>query len=380
VSGGDSLDVLLASAAKKFADDKLRPTLTPKLPSRKSLIWKAATLDDALFLRHVDLSLRHHGTIRTQDRHSITKQLRTVLSTDHECTVLRMDIHRCFKSISPQLAMDHVVRLPALTVRELNLFEEYLTRAGRKRPDGIPWGISPSCTVADLVLSTFDRRCRALPGVLYYARFVDDIVLVSASTEPAPILQAICECLPPGLRLHKNKRQEIRWLERKHGHLVASATPVEFLGYSLTHTPVSKINSDHPTVVRTSLSHKKELRLKYRIDRAIAAFMANKQLYTLRDRIRLLTGNLSLDPLLKQPKYRSGIYFNYRLITDPNAFRSLDIYLRQALSAIRPYVKTTSDTMLFKQMCRCSFWAGHKHRITHRWSHQQLNRLQKAWK
>ncbi|NKC48016.1 hypothetical protein HED54_04565 [Ochrobactrum anthropi ATCC 49188] len=97
---------------------------------------------------------------------------------------------------------------------------------------GLPTGISLSATLSELYLRNFDRGIKALPWVRYFARYVDDIIIIAEPRTTAQLMEsALISGLPDGLALNSGKdKRYFRKLERDFGGAGPEAD-FDYLGY-----------------------------------------------------------------------------------------------------------------------------------------------------
>ena len=215
-------------------------------------------------------------------------------------------------------------------------------------------------------MQNIDERIKALDGVSYYARYVDDIIVIftpksnEAEREYRDEVESIVNFR--GLTLNASKTKEVNLLAG-----IASGN-IEYLGYQLTFGSGT---------VQTKLTQKKINRYKERIDLAINAYThlskvdekkARKELVK---RVRFLTGNTRLSNNKKN--ILVGIYYSNSQLTSIGCLRGLDCYLQH---------KVTSEIhspSLQSRLSQHSFLNGFETKRFSPFKPQDLSDIMKVW-
>jgi hypothetical protein len=123
--------------------------------------------------------------VKQANRYAIITQLINLLEDKFPKYVLRTDIKSFYESI-PQNTLrnkindDHLLSM--LSKRFINrIFEEYnrlTSQTGNDNPKGIPRGIGISPYLSELYMRQVDNQIKGLKDVVYYSRYVDDIIIV----------------------------------------------------------------------------------------------------------------------------------------------------------------------------------------------------------
>jgi hypothetical protein len=207
---------------------------------------------------------------------------------------------------------------------------------------GIPRGIGISAYLSELYIRKFDEAVRAHGDIIFYARFVDDIVAIfsprpnSSVTELLPFLEKEAAAL--GLNLNKAKTTERDLREPQN-------TNLEFLGYEICF-------GDDP--IKIGLSAKRIRKYK---DRTIKSFDAyhkqarfdeKKARRLLLKRIAFLTGNTRL--LNNKANILIGVFYANSLISSADELEEADMELRVQTDAVKAAsLKTHLSKFSFKQ-------------------------------
>jgi hypothetical protein len=317
--------------------------------------------------KQVESSLRAATWTLPSNRDQLVSALRQSLAGDLPHGIIRTDISSFFESIPHADLLEALRRYPSLswTVRSLveMLLREYAGISGK--PTGLPRGVGISAHLSEAFLQPLDTMMLGLPGVLFYGRFVDDIVMVlETENHLDPVKDRLrVELTRLGLQQNIAKTKVLR---PSSGSV--STEPFEYLGYKI------RASQGHVSV---GLARKKVLRYRWRIDRAFEAWdrhapasPAHERL--LLQRVMLLTGNIRLTSA--NSRGMAGSYFSNRNLNDMSCLIALDRYLSHRAA------KSTMPDSLRTSINELTFIKGHSERMVHRFKRNDLLRIAAVWK
>lgn len=123
--------------------------------------------------------------VKQANRYAILTQLINLLEDKFPKYIIRTDIKSFYESI-PQTPLrskindDHLLSM--LSKRFINrIFKEYnrlTSQTGIVNPKGVPRGIGISPYLSELYMRQVDNKIKDLKDVVYYSRYVDDIIIV----------------------------------------------------------------------------------------------------------------------------------------------------------------------------------------------------------
>ena len=321
-------------------------------------------------LKQVQHNIRRLYKVKQANRHQIVCQLRELLGDRFPKYILRTDISSFYESIPRKNLLKKLRDDPLLTLTSKKIIRrilfEYSAITGNDV--GLPRGIGISAYLAELYMRDIDRAIRDYPGVLYYARYVDDIFIIY--------------CPPPNTGTMAFRRSIVTEFKRlglirnKNKTLIIKSDPsttvsVQYLGYKYL------IGSGS---VELRMTDKKLDRYKKRIDLTFSAYdkKANKPKKTemqaralLEKRVRFLTCNTRL--VNNKKNVVSGIFFSNSLLTKLDDLQDLDAYLTTKIAGL---LKPRLQNRLSKQ----SFKHGFETRKYHKFSAQDLSKIVEVWK
>ena len=257
------------------------------------------------------------------DRNKIIKQTYNLISDGFPKVVIRTDIHKFYESI-PQIKLfeklDNNTLLSPLSKKLLKRlfyeFERIKDTSIMQPKKGIPRGFGVSAYLSELYMREIDNEIKSLPDIIYYARYVDDIIVVFSPKTKSQVRDYKAEIkkiindekleINDNLGGRKDKTQIINLLENP----LQRQEKLEFLGYKF----FIKQNQD----IVIELSDDKIKRYLNRIKLSIETYnndskynesRARKMLF---DRLKFLTGNYHLNHNKKNIK--AGIFYSNNML------------------------------------------------------------------
>lgn len=201
-------------------------------------VYEVKTLASLYYCRHINNLLRRLYKIKQSDRDVITKQIHSLLKDTSPFFVIKGDITNFYESIDRSNIIQKLKDDRLLDLRHINVIEKIFSNYNNDK--GIPRGISFSSTLSELYLREFDDLIRRMPGIYYYARYVDDFIIF-AHDECIDIDCVQKELSKFGLCINKTKTHKFI------SHLFyAKKQDITFLGYNHV------VQNDSEVVVKIS--------------------------------------------------------------------------------------------------------------------------------
>ena len=293
--------------------------------------FKIKSLEHELVLRLASRSVQKLTGVRQSNRVEIVRSLKVMLSEGVDYTVYRLDLKSFFENVNPTLILKQLEFDRGFSRQSLFILDSFFSHLSSLGISGLPRGIAISSILSEYALRAFDEHVRTQPNVFYYARFVDDIIIISSrSKQPKKQILKWRAELPNGLEFNTNK---CCWIDCSKNSTVASSHHmIEYLGYQfeVTASPCKKTGQRQ---VSADIAVKKVSKLKTRIVLSAIQFCRDGNYDDFRDRIKLLCSNASVYDHSKGTKRKVGIYYNYLLVDGEGSksLRELDDFLRKLL-------------------------------------------------
>lgn len=316
--------------------------------------------------------------VKQSNRYDIVRQLTSMLDNNLPKYLIRTDIHGFYENIPRSKVLEKINNDPLLTHISKKLIRNILVEYGRLSAStvGIPRGVGVSAYLSELHMRGFDDAIRNHPEVVYYGRYVDDIVVVffpKAESRPPGFLDFIrSEVRKDGIGLELNDGEDGRGNKTQVIDLQnPSSETMEYLGYRMEFGAQGSKTKLH-------LSGNKMDRYRKRIDKAFEQYEICRKINRkaaariLVKRILFLSGNTRL--IGNKRHALVGIYFSNSLLTvDSDTLVSLDDYLRNKVSVL-------DEVWLKKRLSKMSFKEGFQRRRFARFSTNELAEIVKAWR
>ena len=317
--------------------------------------------------KQIQHNIRRLYRVKQANRHQIVCQLRELLDDRFPKYIIRTDISSFYESIPRRPLLRKLNNDPLLTLTSKKIIRRILFEYGQKTgcDIGLPRGIGISAYLAELYMRDIDNSIRNHAGVLYYARYVDDMFIIF-SPPPNVGTWSFRRALASVLRKHELMRNRTKTKILAVDPSIPCA--IEYLGY--------KFEMQSGTVSLTMTTAKVD-RYKRRIDLSIQdykkrATKSEKRARTLLEkRLRFLTGNTRL--VNNKKNVVSGIYFSNSLLTSDRDLRHLDDYLQNSLAGI-------SNARLRNRLLRNSFVYGFETRKYYKFSTRDLSEIVEVWR
>tara|TARA_R100001132_G_C3272505_1_gene94504 strand:- start:2299 stop:3666 length:1368 start_codon:yes stop_codon:yes gene_type:complete len=333
------------------------------------------TAESFFALKQIQHNFRRLYKVKQANRHQIVCQVRELLGDSFPKYVIRTDISSFYESIPTdkllkKLRDDSLLSVDSRRIVQKIIFE-YCRLSGSSL--GIPRGIGISAYLAELYMREIDETIIKPPAVIYYSRYVDDMLIVFCP-EPNQNGFELAKTILTCFRKHGLKRNSSKTDIKKVPDSSIPQNTIEYLGYKIT---FSSGKEKHPVPAKLAMTDAKLDRYKRRIDLVFAAYQ-KKSRYNekqarrlLEKRIRFLTSNTRL--VNNKKHVVSGVFFSNPLLTELDDLQDLDAHLQA-------YVSALTVSRLQARLSNYSFEKGFQRKRYHKFSAQDLSAIVEAWK
>ncbi len=342
---------------------------SPNKVNGKDVYVTGSSADSFFSEKQIQRNIKYTYGVKQADRDLIIPQLRSVLDDSFPKIIIKTDIKSFYESINRDVLLKKLNESPilSLTTRKLiaRLFKSYESVSGATQ--GIPRGVGVSAYLSELYLKKFDLEMESLPNLIYYARYVDDIVLVltpQAGNAAQDFLiniesQLEKECL----ELNKDG-DKTKVLDLSNGYANYS---FDYLGYRFNYSGGR---------IRLELSSKKIIKYQKRILDVINAYKRNvrKQPKKARREFLLRIKFLTYNTKLSNNKGNAvvGIYNSNQWITNSNCLEVLD---RKLIGLSRSLASPSLEARISKY----SFKKGFDERLFANFTAAEFTTITKVW-
>lgn len=335
--------------------------------------------------------------IRPKSREDIVKVLISHLNDSYAYSVHRLDIVSFYERFDRSSIIDKLIRDDRLSRKTISLLSDFFSELQSRSMDGLPRGLGISAAVSELMMQEFDENMSLSRGVLYYARFVDDIIIV---TEPSVTKGKLEEIItnsnfPSSLTFHSRGEKRFFSIVSRTSEKESGKQPVSFdyLGYefNISEKEINKgrlIGVKKRSVV-IRISKNKIEKIKKRLIASFSSFCSARvtsieDREILKNRVRFLTSNYTLSSSSTSPDRLSGIYFNYKLINDESCLELLDNFYQDLLfnkrSRLSNRIRGKLSYLDRLRLSRYSFKKGFVDRKFSRFTYKDLSLIKRVWR
>lgn len=364
-----AIDALMDEVSDKVLKPGFKVSLSKKIGPKGKPVYCIDAEPETFFVsKQLQRNIHSIYGVKQSDRHDLVCQLRDMLGSKFPFELIRTDISSFYESVDRKRLMEKLDGDQLLSSASKKYIKQVLDSYGNisGAPQGIPRGVGISAYLAELYLQPIDKEIRAIPGLVLYCRFVDDIVAVFARPPVGNSLGSFKDLLVSsfnanGLAHNASKTSEL---------MLADVTTKKFqyLGYRF------RLSS---TQVDISPSAAKIAKYRARVDASFAAYWkenpnsSKRAFRQLVGRIKFLTGNTRLSN--SKSRAATGVYFNNSIATDLSAFKLLDDRLKAKIGELK-------RTSLQKKLKKLKFTTGFEQRRYHNFSTKELQMIVRAWK
>lgn len=329
--------------------------------------------------------------VKQSDRKNIISQLKILFDDGFPKIIVRTDIKSFYETIPHKELLSKIEENSLLShpskriIKDiLNQYWKILIADGIKKTTdervGVPRGIGISAYLSELYMRDFDRKISSDTTVTYYARYVDDIIIIftpKIRNENASILKYKNEVKTilhksSGLDLNLEKTFAIDLRKEKKDRKKSIKYNLTYLGYQFIFGYERKtiIKDDiitkewiEKSPLKVLMSENKLERYKNKIITSFENFAEGKVKFAgkhnsinrlLLLRIKFLTNNFQL--FRRKKNVFVGIYFSNEFLNSNSDLRTLDKKLREEIQKI----DVAGNEKLVEKLRNLSFEMGFK--------------------
>ena len=348
-------------------------------------IYKVDSAEEYYAIRKITDNLKRIYRVKFSNKEDIIHQTINIISDTSYFNIIRLDVKNFFESISFNSIIKKINADNILSKSSQNK----ITQIKKSLPinfSGLPRGLAISSVLSELFMEELDDKIRSLSGVYYYARYVDDILIISHDFK-LNVDYFIRMFQDKGLIL--NEKSSNSYIPETNNS--QEINKFNFLGYDFLIHNIR--NPDNFRCITIDMSKNKINKIKTRIIKSILSYAKSHDEELLIKRIKFLSGNYIVNfgknnkrihsdddaPLLK-----GGIYYNNKFINTSLNLSMLNEYLRKLFlctknNAIGKAVRSIPIATRRSLMSHC-FISGHTHAIFHDFTENDIQEIRKCWR
>ena len=323
-----------------------------------------------------------------------------MLSEGIPYTVYRLDVKSFYESFNSNLIVDTINSIEKANPQTKSILSSLMREYSIGGGLGLPRGLAFSAVMSEVLMKNFDDGLKNTQGVYFYARYIDDIIIITnpLNNQNEFISYIIKELTSLGLSLN-NKKRKIASIQKKIAPIpiatYLAAPPkallsIDYLGYNFkVYEPqeikkLSGLTKKQFRDVVTDISASKIKRYKSRIVKSFLDYLLNKNFLLLMMRLKFLTSNFSIKDKDSEKLKMTGIYYNYPRITTFDGLKEMDKFHKNAILCNTGRLFSKTSLLLNKRfrsfLLKQTFQHGHKNRIFLYFNAYDLKQIQECWK
>jgi hypothetical protein len=380
-----------------LVDFELKKVIINKKPAYVPL-----NIPTEIVLTRLNENIKRIYKTKQSDRNSTIKQIIKLLEDETETRITKLDIKDFYESVSREIIINKIQNNGIVSPSTRYLLQSLFNSSQLKTAQGIPRGLGLSATLSEIYMRDFDKKIMATPGVYFYSRYVDDIVIFSYDTKIDMIEIAKKELLKLNMNLNTNKCLYKLILNCKckiscicannckcTNKCKCAATDVKLINFDYLGYEIETSNLTIKRTINIKLAEKKKKKIKSRIIYSLLNYIKKGNYQLLKNRMQFLTGNyLITKPISTGKPLKGGIYYNYPLLSSlnkktPNDITELTSFLRASINSktgtFGVTLKSRLPNNLAKELSSISFESGYTHRRTHKFSAATINEIKRCW-
>lgn len=381
----------VSGAVERAAQGFSNFSFLSKTKVKNKFIYRITSISDELVLRKINANIKRSIRFLSVSRDSIIANIRSLLSEGVSYRVYRLDVKSFYESFNASEITNAISNIPKLSPLTKKMVNDILRHHSDGGGQGVPRGLALSATLSEVMMLPFDIKIREIPGVFFYSRYVDDIIIITSGGEvESKFLESISASLPTGLQLNDNKTKIQTVLKNVLPFKGVSPPPevlvFEFLGYKFTVCEPPKNDDRQPLrIVHLDIADSKVKKIKTRMTRAVISYCNNRDFSLLENRLKFLTANFSVLDADRERKRLAGIFYNYHRVNPDNsrALKELDSYLMKiALSgsgAVFDDFFCKTRVAQRRRLLKFSFDRGFREKTFMHFSREKLKLVQECW-
>lgn len=376
------------SSIEEIIEDKeitLSPSVLEFTPLGK--LTMSSNIITKLILRKINSIICNIYKVKQSNRNYITHDLKNLLLDSTPVFIFKTDIRSFYESVKNKKLLGRLLRDKIVSFEIM----EYIRVILSDKTVGLPRGLNTSASLSELYMREFDAKIKLMNDVGYFARYVDDIIVIfytrnNLSTELAGQelnrKMSIIKSELSKLELEINHRKTYAFYIPSKGHLHTfifsnknggcfllkpgtskDVIYFDYLGYRY------KLDINHK--LSLSIAKNKINKIKSRIFNSFLLFKYDKNFDILEKRIKYLFSNHLIYENDSDRLY-AGIYYNYSQCDPDGKFlESMECFYNKILKSNKGYLLDIQ----YKALRKISVTAGFIKRIVEPFSHNDIQKI-----
>lgn len=348
-------------------------------------IYTLTHLPTQLVLRKATENLSRISRAKQASRLDIVERMALICSEGVPFSIAKFDIKQFYQSIDHSRLKTTLHRRLATAPSTRFVLDEFIDRCSSLSIEGLPAGLSISAVLAEMYMQDFDASMKSDADTYFYARYVDDIIIIRPYTENQDTFNhSVIEELPYGLRLNA-KKTEFYTFSGGYKKDPITEHKFNYLGFSFDIGEIcnkDRKNSPKRSVI-IDISQSKVNKIKTRIIKSLLQFNIDKNYNDLKDRFRLICGNYKFYDYSKSRFRFAGTSHTYSLIQQPScSLQELDSFKNKILltNSGRTCRHINFTSRQRRELLSLNFSKYHSNKTHFHFPPNRLKKLMECWK
>ncbi len=366
----DLVAFALSKISREVNDKHFSISITEDKSISTKPVYKIGNDAKSFFvMKQLQYNLRKLYKVKQANRFAVINQLANILDSNFPIYIFRTDLSEFYERISQKKVIDKLRSDALLSPMSLkiisSIFHQYnsITKSNR----GLPRGIGISAYLSEVYARVLDNKLQSVPHVIYYARYVDDIIIVFAKHEGVDY-SIVCN----GIKEDIEKEDFTVNVAKTIEPISSSSTnySFEYLGYGF-----KRNNSQLEIRMSREKGEKYKLRIKtsFELYNKRASFNEKLARKLLVKQVRYLTRNVRL--INNKNNVYIGIYHSNSMVNKLglDCIRALDHYLLF-------HVNSLPNPLLKERLKKYKFIDGFADRKFTKFDVEDFRVITKDWK
>lgn len=343
-------------------------------------LYLAGNIETKIVFRYLDKLVKRVYKVKQANRDRIIKQLISILQSTNDFYIIKLDISSFYESIDTTKLIQRLRNDGIISFQNVSYIESVIRYT---LGNGLPRGVPFSASLSELYLRDLDKFLKSNPKISYFARYVDDIIIIASEDISKEVNTYISDSKELNLILNEAKKKihEIKKSDTKIYHF-------DFLGYDFAiqgrlENRKNRYNeSEKYRKLNIYIASSKIDKIKRRIIKAALVFIQNKNFDSFYDRLRLIFSNYQLDSN-KNGILMTGIYYNYKFITDNSSLNKINQfknYLITGNSRLSRRMNLYLSPSQREKLLKLNICSGFHSKMKIKFSEQKIQELCKVLK
>ncbi|MFL0162755.1 antiviral reverse transcriptase Drt3a [Aquirufa salirivi] len=335
-------------------------------------------LENILTLKQLQYNFRKLYKVKQSSRYAIISQLKNLLDDGFPKIILKTDIKEFYESIPHDNLLNKINDDNLLTHLSMRFIQQILNTFKHESgtTNGVPRGIGISPYLTELYMRDIDAKIKLLPNLMYYARYVDDIILIFMpqiiNTNRYYQIE-VKEVLSKEELIMNESIGKTKLIDLSNKN-INQQYEFEYLGYKF----ISGYKSNKHIPLKLTISSRKKQQYEDRLKKAFELYAKQskqnekkaRKLFV--KRIKFLTSNTRL--VNNKRNVITGIYYTNSLISTTDDLKDLDLCFDEFITSF-----ALQETLASRIRNSNSFVSGFDPTNISKFSTVELNKIMNHW-